>query len=221
MDNVKVQDNPDQSKENPSIKEKEEANEKSSKYNEDLVEPRPLNDLESIKQRITDIEVAIVSLKHSLRGDGRSNFVYAGASQRFYQGFRSEPLKVNRKVECKTCSVSFTRIFELEKHLGQHHKSLPRFKCDTCGKEFLLKWRLEKHQDNHMDPERKKCHYFNNNKKCPYEELGCMFVHEKSEKCKFDDICANRLCPFRHSSNESKRELASEKTAVINGDKEI
>jgi hypothetical protein len=29
------------------------------------------------------------------------------------------------------------------------------------------------------------CHYFNNDKKCPFEELGCKFLHSVSQICKF------------------------------------
>ena len=47
----------------------------------------------------------------------------------------------------------------------------------------------------------KKCHYFNNKKKCPFEDLGCMFAHRDSEICKFDQMCSKNLCSYKHSNN--------------------
>ena len=43
----------------------------------------------------------------------------------------------------------------------------------------------------------KYCHYFNNQKSCPFELLGCKFKHEESPTCKFQNRF-NSLCPFRH-----------------------
>ena len=44
----------------------------------------------------------------------------------------------------------------------------------------------------------KNCHYFNNGKVCPFESIGCMFNHIRSDKCLFLQKCINKLCPFRH-----------------------
>ena len=61
---------------------------------------------------------------------------------------------------------------------------------------------MQKHQESHRDSERKKCHYFNNQKTCPFDEIGCMFAHETSEMCRFNKICNNKLCPFQHTRNQ-------------------
>ena len=42
------------------------------------------------------------------------------------------------------------------------------------------------------------CHYFNNCKLCPYEEIGCMFQHRKSVMCKHDKSCKVKLCSYQH-----------------------
>ena len=46
---------------------------------------------------------------------------------------------------------------------------------------------------------------------CPYEEIGCMFMHEVSEQCKFKELCINKLCPFKHNfrteSTDKTREI--------------
>ena len=86
----------------------------------------------------------------------------------------------------------------MENHIKSHNKINP-FKCDTCDKEFFVKWRLEKHTQGHRET-RKYCHYYNNDKYCPYDEIGCKYKHEDSNKCKFDKSCRFKLCQFKHST---------------------
>jgi hypothetical protein len=56
----------------------------------------------------------------------------------------------------------------------------------------------------------KGCHYFNNNKKCPYESIGCMFSHQFSGLCKYEKFCKNELCSFQHEI-ESEDEFSCQK----------
>ena len=97
--------------------------------------------------------------------------------------------------KCKDCNKEFTRNSDLEKHL-EEHKNIKEFKCDKCGKEFFLKWRLSKHEEIHHENS-KFCHFFNNGKVCPYEDIGCMYKHALAGKCKFS-VCENNLCQFEH-----------------------
>ena len=83
---------------------------------------------------------------------------------------------------CTICGKSFHQNHELETHLKSHSES-ERFNCAKCGKEFVLKWRLRKHMSVHAT--NKYCHYFNNQKSCPFKLLGCKFKHEESPTCKF------------------------------------
>ena len=46
--------------------------------------------------------------------------------------------------------------------------------------------------------ESKFCYYFNNNQKCPYNEIGCMFKHEVSSPCWLKQ-CTRNLCQYQHS----------------------
>ena len=57
-----------------------------------------------------------------------------------------------------------------------------------------------------MNKSGKKCHYFNNFKTCPYESIGCKFIHEASEKCFFLSKCENKLCQFQHDANKKVEE---------------
>ena len=56
----------------------------------------------------------------------------------------------------------------------------------------------------HCSSEIKGCHYFNNDKECPYANMGCMFPHQLSGMCKYDELCKNKCCSFQH---ESKSEV--------------
>jgi hypothetical protein len=78
-----------------------------------------------------------------------------------------------------------------------------RFDCEICAKTFVFKWRMRKHVEGHRNPN-VKCHYFNNNKSCHYEDLGCMFVHERSETCKFLERCTKKMCQFQHKHIDAK-----------------
>ena len=40
--------------------------------------------------------------------------------------------------------------------------------------------------------------HVNNNKKCPFEDIGCMFAHKVSGMCTFGKLCKTKLCSFQH-----------------------
>ena len=106
------------------------------------------------------------------------------------------------RIKCKFCDDRFDKNSELEVHIKTHHNIGDTFECEQCGKNFVLKWRLQKHQGIHKEGKIKKCHYFNNQKNCPFEELGCMFEHSFSGICKYKDKCTKILCPFQHNNKE-------------------
>ena len=72
------------------------------------------------------------------------------------------------------------------------------FQCKVSDISFALKCRLLKHENAHSMQNVKFCHYHNNNKQCPVEEIGCMFRHEESKLFLYGIECKNRLCQFRH-----------------------
>jgi DNA-directed RNA polymerase subunit RPC12/RpoP len=105
-------------------------------------------------------------------------------------------------------------IWSLEIHIQTYHDTARDFECDRCGKKFILKWRLKKHQRSHENQSNKKCHYFNNKKVCPFENLGCMFDHVPSGICKYGKVCSNKLCQFQHESSadvESEQDVEKAK----------
>ena len=67
------------------------------------------------------------------------------------------------------------------------HEAEKTFKCEVCGKMFLLAWRLRKHTDIHEGLS-KMCHFFTNNRPCPFYEIGCKFLHADENNEHLDDI---------------------------------
>lgn len=101
-------------------------------------------------------------------------------------------------MDCKICGINFKRNIDLENHIRLSHEEYPVLQCDECDKSFLLMWRLKKHTRLHTEKNVLHCHYFNNNKNCPFEEHGCKFLHAVSKNCQFGRTCRRRLCPCRH-----------------------
>ena len=102
--------------------------------------------------------------------------------------------KMVQAKKCYKCEITFTKNCELVNHL-KIHKEAETFECSKCDKTFVLQWRLRKHMSVH-ETERF-CHYYNNEKCCPFVEIGCKFRHEVSDVCKFK-VCKNLLCQYRH-----------------------
>ena len=117
-----------------------------------------------------------------------------------------------KSFNCIICAESFEKSSDMELHLKENHSS-PEFTCDQCDKSFVLKWRLKKHLEIHMKSSAKSCHYFNNGKNCPYENVGCMFLHKDSENCYFGVQCKNKLCQFKHP--EHKNNVAEDDYEVV------
>ena len=99
-------------------------------------------------------------------------------------------------VKCKICTKIFNKNNELEAHIKSEHEEIEKFHCEDCDLTFVLKWRLEKHKTMHTEEAKnlKFCHYFNNNKRCPYSDIGCMFKHGSSPNCNCRDKCSKNLC---------------------------
>ena len=41
------------------------------------------------------------------------------------------------------------------------------------------------------------CHFYNNGKLCPFNDIGCMFRHEHLDLCRAR-TCTRKLCPNKH-----------------------
>ena len=105
-------------------------------------------------------------------------------------------------VVCTICDENFEKNCYLEKHLESEHNQEKDFKCDACGKKFILQWRLEKHQLIHTSTVLKHCRYFLANKTCPFDEIGCKFLHKAKEE-------TNAVKKIDISSNANQSQLES------------
>ena len=158
-------------------------------------EENTLNTL-AIKSLQAKIDIIDREVKKTIQGNEKENVK---------RNVNSVHDPVSRK--CNLCQESFIRASDLEYHIKICHEINPEFKCDQCEKSFFLEWRLKKHINLHMDTNVKYCHYFNNSKKCPFEEMGCMFLHSTSDICTFGQTCRRKLCPRRHSKEKSDTEI--------------
>ena len=61
------------------------------------------------------------------------------------------------------------------------------------------------------------CHFYNNKKKCPFEDIGCVFLHEVAVICKFNP-CLNKLCQYKH--DEDRVTVGEDTETRYNGDNE-
>ena len=132
--------------------------------------------------------------------------------------------KLLNPLNCKLCDKSFYRFADLENHIKSDHDKHQEFKCDQCGKSFVLNWRLSKHMRLHTDKNVRHCYYFNNDKKCPFEELGCKFLHAKAKICHLGQSCKRTLCPLKHIEDvfHTQSRLQSTKDEeLINENEEI
>ena len=85
-------------------------------------------------------------------------------------------------------------------------------------KHFYVNWRLKKHIASHNESN-KFCHYFNNDKVCPFEEVGCKYKHAISDNCKYDKNCRFKLCQFKHTNkNETGKDTLTLVKDVVEED---
>ena len=132
---------------------------------------------------------------------------------KFYCGFcglrfkEEETLQIHVKshklsmYKCKICDNKFDNRTILEKHIIKEHENTTTLKkCEHCGKEFHTKWRLNKHMILHGDKFVRKCHFYNNDKDCPFEKIGCKFLHSQANECKFQETCSHLKCQYRHQN---------------------
>ena len=169
-------------------------------------------EVESLRKRIIELEKNVQSLK----------------SQNEYQSGQKTPEKI---VSCKKCVKTFCTVNDLKKHVKSKHAlteincnscesvffknseleihlekehQVEKFKCEICDKTFALEWRLAKHQNMHTSKNIQKCHYFNNKKTCPFEQIGCMFDHSSAGECRYGKSCKIKLCSFEHKTSKTE-----------------
>ena len=116
--------------------------------------------------------------------------------------------------ECEICDKTFMESWKMEEHLEHHGNERP-FKCSICEKGFYMKWRMEKHTSDHR-ADIKFCHYFNSDKPCPYDKVGCRFKHETAPECRFNLKCTFKLCQFTHTTKKGEEAVHRLELVTLN-----
>ena len=181
------------------------------KYEEESV-----NKINTLENRINFLEKVIKTLKGEIKTEQVDEcikkFECKLCQYKFNKGIE---LKKHistvhaEKFKCEYCDEDFNVKWKLELHM-QTHENVEHLKCSDCDKTFLLKWRLMRHKRLHENVKIKCCHYFNNEKLCPYETLGCKFRHIESAQWEFQEKCFRKICPYRHNNSENANEDTNE-----------
>ena len=114
-------------------------------------------------------------------------------------------LKTHKKIHaqscmplrCDDCEKTFNEEWKLTAHIRTHKK----YSCDQCDKSFKFEDTRSKHIKIAHEGLKLYCHYFNNEKDCPFEDK-CVFLHENSEVCKYGELCGRNYCMFKHEGND-------------------
>ena len=73
--------------------------------------------------------------------------------------------------------------------------------CSVCEKTFKYQEIKSKHMRIAHENLKLFCHFFNNNKTCPYSK-DCIFLHQDSPICKYGKKSERMLCMFKHEEDE-------------------
>ena len=107
------------------------------------------------------------------------------------------------ELKCKLCDQTFVKSFELERHVKSSHETYQEYECQICEKKFVTKWRLKKHKLLHSGRVKSHCRYFRNNVTCPYDELGCKFLHHRSNQCDTYELFEDTIVENYDEENSS------------------
>ena len=117
---------------------------------------------------------------------------------------KDEHTKRNGKFVCEVCE----KTFDVEWKMNAHSKSHKSFPCDQCAKSFQYEETKEKHVTATHGNVKLYCHFFNNNKECPYNE-NCIFIHGDSQLCKYNARCERPFCMYKHGTAQSEVDVGS------------
>ena len=102
----------------------------------------------------------------------------------FEESVKEDRIKRNQEkiyqplIQCNMCTNRFESLSALERHIKGNHVGHKTYDCDSCTKRFVTKWRLKKHMRMHAQVNVNICTYFKNKEFCPFDDLGCKFLHE-------------------------------------------
>jgi hypothetical protein len=103
--------------------------------------------------------------------------------------------------KCDQCKKEFDQEWKMNAHERKHK----RYQCDRCDESFEYQDILRKHKLVSHENTKLYCHFYNNEKTCPYDER-CIFLHEDSTFCKYDPNCERDFCMFKHRITQEEQE---------------
>ena len=177
-------------------------NEKLSSMDNNGVILKETKEIQNLKKQIISLEIDINTVKNSRTFNHPQEQICV------------KTVPSSKAISCKECGKMFKRNCDLEKHVETVHVSEKTNECEVCGKLFFLHWRLRKHVKMHSE-ETKFCSFYNNKLDCPYQEIGCMYLHEASGKCDVKE-CKRKLCQFEHTDAEQNEEEGEDEELVDN-----
>ena len=81
--------------------------------------------------------------------------------------------------------------------MSAHVKKHEKHKSEQCNKSFKYLDLKKKHILIRHENVKLYCHFFNNDKTCPFYE-ECIFLHKDATFCKYDGMCERNFCMFKH-----------------------
>ena len=117
--------------------------------------------------------------------------------------------------QCDDCEKSYKTNDKLEMHKKVHQ----RFECEECDNQYKFERNLMKHMEAVHGNRTLYCHFYNNDKDCPYDD-ECVFAHEDSPKCKFGKGCERILCMFQHEEENEDEDSDDDEMESENSDDE-
>lgn len=121
------------------------------------------------------------------------------------------------QTKCDHCGKVFNEQWKMTAHL----KTCKQNQCEMCDKTFKYEELKKKHMLITHENFRIYCHFYNNEKTCPYDK-ECVFLHEESQICKYGTLCERTYCMFKHGKKkESDVSVSNENEMDVNNDEEF
>ena len=96
--------------------------------------------------------------------------------------------------KCEYCRRTSLHMSDLNNQI----RSSIHTKCKLCDNKCDEHQFFQNHIANGEGRSRRKCHYFNSNKWCPFYKEGCKFIHEYNPACRNGESCDSHMCEFKH-----------------------
>ena len=170
-------------------------------------------EFESLKVQINTLMKKYSNLEKQLKNNCKAKFKCRKCNEYFENVEKFQDHKENSETcdanpypfQCEKCELAYTS----EKQLSSHQEKHGRFPCEKCEKIFSFEVLLEKHMTAVHGKMHIYCHYYNNNKQCPFSE-ECIFAHKIAKECIYGNQCERMYCMFKHDEHFQNNEEESD-----------